>query len=145
MIPLETFRYGVTGGANTLLDILLYYVFYHYVLKGEVVGHGFLAMSPHIAAFVLSFPITFTTGFLLARYVTFTRSPVKGKRQLKRYAITVMGAIFMNYALLKFLVEVLLIWPTPAKIITTVIVVIYSYVFQRYYTFQTGYIRRNTH
>jgi len=56
--------------------------------------------------------------------------------------MTVAGAIFLNYILLKLFVEYLLIWPTVAKIITTVFVVAYSYMVQRYYTFKTGKISK---
>lgn len=137
-IPPETFRYAVTGGTNTMLDILLYFICYHYVLNKQIIDLGFVAISPHIAAFLIVFPITFITGFLLAKYITFTSSPIEGRTQLFRYMLTVAGAILLNYILLKLLVEYLYIWPTIAKIITTVIVVIYSYMMQRYFTFKTG-------
>ncbi len=137
-IPQETFRYAATGGFNTALDIFLYFLFYNFIIDKQIVDFGFVAVSPHIAAFLFVFPITFITGFLLAKYITFTSSPIRGKVQLFRYAMTVAGAIFLNYILLKFFVEYLLIWPTVAKIITTVFVVAYSYVLQRYYTFKTG-------
>lgn len=141
-VPQETFRYAATGGFNTALDIFLYFFFYNFVLNKQIVDFGFVAVSPHIAAFIFVFPITFTTGFLLAKYITFTSSPIRGKVQLFRYAMTVAGAIFLNYILLKFFVEYLLIWPTVSKIITTVFVVAYSYMVQRYYTFKTGKISK---
>lgn len=143
-IPPETFRYAVTGGANTLLDIFLYFICYHYVLNEQIINFGFVAISPHIAAFLIVFPITFLTGFLLAKYITFTSSPIKGRTQLLRYMITVAGAIILNYILLKILVEYLYIWPTVSKIIITVIVVIYSYMMQRYFTFRTGTMAKKT-
>ena len=137
-IPPETFRYGATGGFNTLLDIVLYFIFYNYVLAKNMVELDFVTISPHIAAFLFVFPITFTTGFLLARHITFTSSPIQGRVQFTRYALTVAGAILLNYVLLKILVEHFYIWPTVSKIITTVIVVAYSYLAQRYFTFKTG-------
>src|SRR5665811_709780 len=70
-IPQEVFRYAVTGGANTVLDLLLYFVFYRYVLDMQIVELGFVAISPHIAAFLMVFPITFATGFILAKYITY--------------------------------------------------------------------------
>ncbi len=138
IIPKETFTYAITGGANTALDIFLYFICYNFVLNKQIVNMGFVSISPHIAAFLIVFPITFITGFLLAKYITFTSSPIKGRTQLYRYMITVAGAIFLNYILLKVLVEYLYIWPTVSKMITTVIVVIYSYLMQRYFTFKTG-------
>ncbi|MCF8233861.1 MAG: GtrA family protein [Bacteroidales bacterium] len=137
-IPHETFTYAATGGFNTALDIVLYFIFYNFILNKQIVDLGFVAISPYIAAFIFVFPITFTTGFLLAKYVTFTKSLLRGRKQLFRYMLTVGGAILLNYLLLKFFVEYLHIWPTISKIITTVFVVAYSYLAQRYFTFQTG-------
>lgn len=137
-IPLEIFRYGATGGANTAIDIFLYFVFYRFVLNKQIVDLGFVAISPHIAAFLLVFPITFASGFLLARYVTFTASELRGRIQLFRYGITVAGAILLNYVFLKFFVEYVGLYATLSKVFTTVIVVAFSYVSQRYFSFQTA-------
>jgi len=142
-IPKEIFRYAVTGGLNTLFDILLYFVFYRYILQMQIVELGIVAISPHIAAFMLVFPITFTTGFLLAKYVTFTASELQGKIQLFRYGLTVAGAILLNYIFLKLFVEYFGWYATFSKIVVTVIVVIYSYLMQRYFSFQTAKSRSN--
>ncbi len=138
LIPAQTFRYAAMGGMNTILDIILYFVCYNFILDKQNVDLGIVVISPHIASFVFVFPITFTTGFLAGKYITFTDSMVRGKIQLFRYGLAVAGSILLNYVLLKLFVEYLYIWPTISKIITTVVVVFYSYMIQRYYTFQTG-------
>lgn len=137
-IPIEIFRYAATGGANTVFDILLYFVFYRYVLDMQIVELGFVAISPHIAAFMLVFPITFSTGFLMAKYVTFTASELRGKIQLFRYLLTVAGSILLNYVFLKLFVEYFGWYATFSKIVTTLLVIVYSYMAQRYFTFKTG-------
>ena len=137
-IPLETFRYAATGGFNTVLDIFLYFICYNYVLDKQVVDLQIVSVSPHIAAFLIVFPITFFTGFLFAKFITFTSSEIRGRIQLIRYMISVSGSIFLNYVFLKILVEFGGLWPTLAKIITTGIVVIYSYFTQKFFTFKTA-------
>jgi len=137
-IPLETFRYAATGGCNTVLDIFLYFFCYNFVLDKHVVNLQIVSISPHIAAFFIVFPVTFFTGFLLAKYITFTNSEIQGRIQLIRYMISVSGSIFLNYVFLKILVEFGGLWPTLAKIITTCIVVVYSYFTQKFFTFKTA-------
>jgi putative flippase GtrA len=137
-IPLETFRYAATGGFNTVLDISLYFICYNFILDKQVIDLYIVSISPHIGAFLIVFPITFLTGFLFARFITFTSSEIRGRIQLIRYMISVSGSIFLNYVFLKFLVEFGGLWPTLSKIITTVIVVIYSYFMQKFYTFKTA-------
>ena len=137
-IPREIFRYAATGGANTLLDIILYFIVYQFILKGQIVELGFVAISGHIAAFLMVFPITFTNGFFLAKYVTFTASELTGRIQLFRYLLSVSGSILLNYVFLKLFVEYFGWYAPLSKAITTILVVIYSYVAQRYFTFKTA-------
>ncbi len=136
-IPLETFRYAATGGFNTVLDITLYFICYNFVVDKRVIDLQIVSISPHIAAFLIVFPVTFFTGFLFAKFITFTNSPIRGRVQLIRYMISVSGSIFLNYFFLKVLVEFGGLWPTLAKVITTGIVVIYSYFAQKFFTFKT--------
>ncbi len=119
-----------------MFDIFLYFVTYNFILEKQVVDLGIIAISPHIAAFVFVFPVTFTTGFLLSKYITFTESNLLGRIQLLRYVITVFGSIVLNYFLLKLFVESLNWYPTVSKIVTTAVVVVYSYVCQKYFTFR---------
>ncbi|MDP3643917.1 MAG: GtrA family protein [Bacteroidota bacterium] len=137
LIPLETFRYAATGGFNTVLDITLYFLCYNFVVVKKVIDLDIVAISPHIAAFLIVFPVTFFTGFLLSKYITFTNSEIRGRIQLIRYIISVSGSIFLNYVFLKILVEFGGLWPTMAKIITTSIVVVYSYFVQKFFTFKS--------
>ncbi len=137
-IPPEIFRYAATGGFNTLFDLLLYFIFYRFVLDKQIVDLGFVAISPHIAAFLMVFPITFLTGFTLAKYVTFSASELRGLIQLFRYGVTVFGAIILNYIFLKLFVEYFGWYATLSKGVTTVIVVLYSYLSKRYFSFKTA-------
>lgn len=135
-----TFRYAACGAGNTVLDILVFFIGYHYVFHEQVVNFGFIAIKPHIAAFLLAFCITFPIGFFLMRNVVFQGSPIRGRIQLFRYFLTVLMCIFLNYICLKIFVEHFHIYPTIAKIWTTCIVVGFSYMTQRYFTFKVSSI-----
>ena len=142
-IPNEIFRYAFTGGLNTAFDLFLYFIIYRYMLDMQIVDLGFVAISAHIAAFLIVFPVTFTTGFVLAKYVTFSASELQGRIQLFRYGVTVFGSIMLNYVFLKLFVEYFGWFATFSKAITTVIVVIYSYISQRYFSFKTAQVKVN--
>ena len=137
LVPLETFRYGISGGFNTSLDIFLYFLTYNFILKKKILYLSFMAIKPHIAAFLMVFPITFTTGFILSKYITFSESELHSRVQLFRYGLTVLVCLFLNYVFLKLFVEYCGLYPTLAKILTTCLVVIYSYFSQKYFTFKT--------
>ena len=132
----ETFLYLVCGGGNMVLDLLLYFVSYNFILHKHILNLGFVAISPHIAAFIMSFSITFPLGFLLAKYITFSQSDLRGHIQLFRYGVTVVICILLNYVFLKLFVEYFHWYPTISKAIASVIIAIYSYLSQKHYTFK---------
>lgn len=131
----QMFRYAACGGGNMLLDLVWYFLIYHYVVAERYIDLGFVVMSPHVASLVVVFPITFLTGFWLNRNVAFGATEVGGGRQLLKYALSVVGSILLNYICIKLFVEVYHIWPTPAKGLTTAVCVIYSYLASRYFVF----------
>ena len=136
IMPLQTFRYGVCGGANLVLDWVLYFVLYNFILREQMLNLGIVVISAHIAAFIIEFPITFFTGFWLNRNIVFPGSQLKQFQQLKRYLLVVCGSILLNYICLKLFVEAANIPAEIAKIITMCITVVYSYIMQKHFTFK---------
>jgi putative flippase GtrA len=136
-ISLEPFRYLICGGANTVLDILLYFVLYNFIIQKRYIYLGFLKVSPHIFTFLIVFPITFFTGFLLSKYITFSESELRGKKQLVRFGITIVTSLVLQYGLLKFFVDLCHLYPTPSKIITSGLVAVFSFFSHQYFSFVT--------
>jgi putative flippase GtrA len=135
IVSREVFRYGAMGAANMLLDSVLFFIVFHFVLKKEMLHLCFITLSSHIATFLIVFPITLLTGFLAQKYVTFSTSALRGRVQLLRYMSVVAANIVIIYAGLKFLVDVLHIFPTPSKIIITLVSMLFSYLMQRNFAF----------
>jgi putative flippase GtrA len=137
VISRQLFRYGVCGATNMALDTLWYYVIYHYIVALRYIDLGIIVVSPHIASLIIVFPITFLTGFWLNRHVAFQVTAYRTRGQLIRYALSVIGAILLNYVLMKLFVEHCHIWATPSKMLTTVISSVYSFLSAKYFTFRT--------
>ena len=135
LVSHDIFAYGLCGGANMALDTLWYFVIYHYIVAERFIDLGVVVVSPHIASLIVVFPITFFTGFWLNRNVAFRATEYKTRGQLIRYALSVVGSIALNYLCMKLFVEHLYIWPTPSKMLTTAVSVIYSFLAAKYFTF----------
>src|SRR5687767_14538846 len=117
-MPVRTIRYAVCGGSNMLLDILVYFISFHYILNKQILDLGFIAFKPHIAALWIAFIVSFPVGFLLSKYVVFTKSELRGRVQLFRYILIVGVNLVLNYAFLKTMVEYMNFYPTIARIFT---------------------------
>jgi len=136
IMPLQTFRYAVCGGSNTLLGLVVYTITFRFILKERILDFGFYAFKPHIAALFIAFCVNFPVGFLLMKFVVFHDSTIKGRIQLFRYFVIFVVSLFINYWLLKLLVEILHVYAVLAQVITTVIIVLFSYIMQRHYSFR---------
>jgi putative flippase GtrA len=136
LMPKQTYRYAACGGFNTVLDIGLFFVAYNYILEKSTVQLGSIIISGHIASFMLSFIVTFPTGFYLSRYVVFQETSVTKREQLGKYFLVVFGCILLNYIFLKIFVDSFGWYPTPSKMLTTVFVVMFSYFSQKNFTFK---------
>ncbi|MDB5232049.1 MAG: GtrA family protein [Chitinophagaceae bacterium] len=136
IMPLQTYRYAACGGINTLIDITLFFISYNFIFKKQIFDLGPVALSPHIAALLFSFIITFPVGFYLSRYVVWQQTSTRKRTQLFRYLLVVIACMLLNYVFLKLFVDLWGWYPTPSKILITVIVVAFSYFTQRNFSFK---------
>ncbi|MBA2248933.1 MAG: GtrA family protein [Chitinophagaceae bacterium] len=136
VMNVQTFRYAVCGGSNTLLDILIFFYSYNYILQKQNLDLHFIVFKPHIAALWMSFCISFPVGFLLSKYIVFNNSYLQGSIQLFRYVLVVIINLFLNYAFLKIMVEYMNFYPTVARIFATCFIVLFSYLSQKHFTFR---------
>lgn len=137
LMPLQTYRYAVCGGSNTVLDIALFYVSFNFILHKQILNLGFVSFKPYNAALGMAFCITFPIGFLLNKYIVFNASYLRSHIQLFRYVLIVLVNLFLNYAIINILVQYMHFYPTIAKIFATVLIVAFSYLSQKHFTFKT--------
>ncbi len=135
-MPLSTFRYAICGGSNMLIDILIYFVSYNYILHKQILELGFIAFKPHIAALWMAFFVSFPLGFLLSKYIVFDKSQLRGRVQLFRYLLIVGVNLILNYVFLKVMVEYMNFYPTIARFFTICFIVTFSFLSQKHFTFK---------
>jgi putative flippase GtrA len=97
---------------------------------------GSIAISSHVAAFFIAFCITFPIGFYLSMFVVFQGSYLRKRIQLVRYFAVALVCIFLNYVLLKLFVDSWGWYPTPSLMLTALIVITFSYLSQKHFSFK---------
>lgn len=137
ILPLQLFRYAACGGGNMVFDWVLYFLLYNFVIGHDLVYLPFgLCLTPHVMTLCVVFPITLLTGFWLNKHITFSQSTLQSTRQLLRYMTIVLTNLLIIYVGLKFCVEVLGWYPTPSKMLMTMITVVISFFAQKYFSFR---------
>jgi putative flippase GtrA len=144
IMNLQTFRYAASGAANTLLGFIIYFISYEYILKKNDLHLVYYALKPHTAALFISFCITFPIGFFMSKYVVFSDSKMKGRIQLFRYFMICLFNLALNFILLKILVEQAHIYAVLAQVLTISIVILFSYLAQRHFSFKADEAENET-
>lgn len=132
----QVYHYLACGTINTVSDWVLYFITYNFIVQKRFLDLGFVMMSPHILSLFIVTPITFTVGFCFSKYITFSQSNLKTFSQIFRYASLLAFNFLLTYLGLKLLVEVVGFYPTPSKMIITVVTTIIGFIIQKYFSFR---------
>ena len=135
-MSIQTFRYAASGGINTVLGLAVYFITFKFILKEQDLHFGFYAFKSHVAALFIAFCFSFPFGFFLMKYVVFNDSKMKGRIQLFRYFMVYLFNLALNYLLLKIFVENFHFYAPLAQVLTTAIIIVFSYLAQRHFTFK---------
>ncbi|KQR71442.1 GtrA family protein [Pedobacter sp. Leaf176] len=140
-ISQHNFRYLATGGSTWLLGNIVYYIAFHHLFSTDDVNFVFFTLKRETAALAVDFLVVIPYSFLLNRYVIFTHSEVKAHIQLLRFLNLNLVNILLTYVMQKFFIEVLSIYPTVSKVVVSVLIAGFSYLYQHYFTFSVKKIK----
>ncbi len=135
-MPKNTYRYLFSGGSGFILDVLVYWVSFNLILqKQDVFITDSLVISAAIFAYIISFCIVTPYSFCMSKFIVFQSSNLKGRIQLFRYFVIVGINILLNLILMKIMMDWLHIYPTISRILTAILVAVFSFFSQQYFTF----------
>ncbi|MBY0541762.1 MAG: GtrA family protein [Sphingobacteriaceae bacterium] len=141
-IPKTDFRYLAIGGSTWLLGNLIYAIAYEYIFTTAKIELLDIDFKRENAALVLHFIIVIPYGFLMNKFIVFAHSKIKSSTQFIRFIALVTFNILLNYLLLKYFIESLFVNAITAKIIISIGLAAFSYIYQQYFTFGVKKIRK---
>lgn len=136
-IGIQTFRYGVCGGSNALLNLIVFHLSYRFLFPDEVAKIFGFTITRYIAAYIVALSISFPVGFCLNKFVVFQQSNLVGKTQFVRYGSLAVINIFLDYSLLHLLVGYFKFPATASQAFIIVLLSLISYFYQTYFSFKT--------
>lgn len=126
------FRYGVIGVLGTIIDVGLLYIFVEY-------GHLHL-----LAAATLSFFCAVCNNFFFNKFWTFKNKEKNAVRQYIKFFTTACVGLLLNNLFLSLFVYTLHIWYIFSKLITSGIVFFWNFFINKFWTFASYHIEKNT-
>ncbi len=132
----KVIRYFFSAGIATGLDVIIYSFSFNFIFQKKVVYTPVIAISPHVASLMISYSCGLITNFFIARYVVFSESTGKKRNQFYRFFIVGVIGFFANYGVLRFLVEVLGVWPTFSRVISALSLGVLSFYLHKIFSFR---------
>jgi putative flippase GtrA len=126
MLKYPLFKYSVVGASGTIIDLLFLYILVD-ILSFDV-----------IYAAIISFILAATNNFIFNKGWTFkntTNSDLYHIKYLKFMIISIIGLLF-TVTLMFFINKVLMIWYISAKIVTSIVVLLWNYYANKNWTFK---------
>lgn len=139
VLPYQVYAYLAVGGINTVSNILIFAIFFQFVLPKPGITIASFMVASYTVSLLIAFIITVPTGFWLAKYFAFRgahENTQKNGQQLFKYFLVVLQGLGTDYLLMKGLIVFFGLYPTIAKIISTVIVLTLNYLLQKHFTFK---------
>lgn len=136
-LPYDVYAYLAVGAGNTVLNILLFALFYQVVLIEKMYTIFSFPFESYTVALIIAFILTVPTGFWLSKSFAFTEAPKQqNTQQLIKYFLVVLQGLVSDYLIFKLFIVVFDAHPTASKVISTVIVLTFNYLLQKYFTFR---------
>ena len=87
----KLFRYFISAGLATWVDITVYFLAYNYLYQKSDIGvFNVYTISAATASLFLSYTMGLLTNFLITRYLVFNDSELEFHKQLFRYVLVAM-------------------------------------------------------
>ncbi|MBE7176068.1 MAG: GtrA family protein [Mucilaginibacter polytrichastri] len=131
----QVVRFFLSAGFGVLVDAVIYFLLYNYVFQKYNITVWGYRIKGVTAAFVISFSAQVITNFLVNKYLVFTESELKGRKQFFRFALVATLGFFANLLLLNLLVELGLYAPY-ARVLAALSLGAASYFVHKFFSFR---------
>jgi putative flippase GtrA len=131
------FRYFVSAGIATWVDISVYFIAFNYIYqKSDIDFFGIAVISAPTASLMLSYTMGLLTNFLITKFLVFTESDLETHKQFFRYLIVAIVVLGLNYVLMSFLIKQLNWYPTLARAFSALSIGVFSFTIHKVFSFR---------
>ena len=135
----KLFRYFISAGLATWVDITVYFLSFNYLYQKSDIGlFNLYTVSAATASLFLSYTMGLLTNFAITRYLVFNDSELEFHKQLFRYVLVALLVLAMNWLLMRLLIRGFDWWPTLARATSALTVGMMSFVIHKTFSFRTN-------
>jgi putative flippase GtrA len=136
IIKNQVVRFILSAGVGFLVDIGSFYIFYHYLFANRKTYYIlFFTVHDYILSFSMSFFLGVLVNFTITRYFVFSESKSSPLKQFVRFVSVAIIGYFANFAVLKFFILALGLYPPVARITAALSLFFASFFIHKFFSF----------
>jgi putative flippase GtrA len=133
----KLFRYFLSAGLATWVDVLTYFLVYNYLYKKtDIVITDGLVVSSTTASLLMSYTAGLITNFTLTKWLVFKESELETHKQLFRYVLVALLILALNWMLMRVLIRNLEWYPTISRASSALLIGFLSFFIHRVFSFR---------
>lgn len=133
----KLFRYFLSAGLATWVDVLTYFLVYNYLYKKtDIVISDGLVVASTTASLLMSYTAGLLTNFTLTKWLVFKESELETHKQLFRYVLVALLVLALNWMLMRVLIRNLEWYPTLSRAASALLIGFLSFSIHRVFSFR---------
>ena len=135
LVKSQVFRFIFSAGIGFLVDISVFYLFYHNLLNQQTYQIFFFTVRNSSLSLAISFFSGVVVNFLITKFLVFNESRSKSSKQFVRFVSVAIIGFFANLAIVKFLIQDMSIYPPYARVMAALSLFFASYFIHKIFSF----------
>ena len=135
LIKNQVIRFVLSAGAGFLVDISVFYLFYHNLLSQKTYNILSLVVRNSTLSLSISFFLGVLVNFSITRYFVFSESKSSSSKQFFRFISVALIGYFANLGVLQLFIKYFHMYPPVARIITALSLFFASYFVHKAFSF----------
>ncbi|HWZ14491.1 MAG TPA: GtrA family protein [Mucilaginibacter sp.] len=131
----EIVRFVFSAGSGFLVDISVFYLFYHNLLTQKTYDIFSITVRNSTLSLAISFSLGVVVNFLITRYLVFFQSKSSSSKQFFRFAAVAVLGFFANLGVIKIFIQVFDMYPPVARILAALSLFFASYFVHKVFSF----------
>jgi putative flippase GtrA len=131
----QVIRFVLSAGVGFLVDISVFYLFYHNLLTQKTYTILSLVVRNSTVSLSISFFLGVLVNFSITRYFVFSESKSSSRKQFIRFVSVATLGYFANLGVLELLIKQFHMYPPVARIVTALSLFFASYFVHKAFSF----------
>lgn len=138
LLQMQLVRYVIAAGTAFTVDVVVYFIMLHFFISDKIITifNTPITLRAAMLSLVVSFTCGLFTNFYMSNLFVFKAVDNRTNKHFARFVVVAMVTFVGNYFLMRFFIEVVHFYPTPARILSACVFAMFSFTMHKFFSFR---------